>query len=85
MMNESKSELRTSIRDRIIGTYYSFYGQAFISVLLPFFTYELDILRLDKTHLVRDAMEVFMVFRLVLLTDWIIGDDRYIFLSEGAT
>ena len=85
MMNESKSELRTSMPARIRAYYYSFYDDAYFNVLSPFIACEVDIFLHDDNPCVKETMRIAIIYRFLSFSDWIIGDDRDIFLSEGAT
>ena len=88
-MNNTKMDLGGNIKSpimmSIIMTYYSFYGNAMLSIITDFIPEERHILKTSEDKLERACASLSIIARFFFFSDWVLDDDWDIFLREDHT
>ena len=88
-MNNTKMDLGGNIKSpimmSIIMTYYSFYGNAMLSIITDFIPEERHILKTSEDKLERASASLSIIARFFFFSDWVLDDDWDIFLREDHT
>ena len=79
------SEIKFPIMMSIIMTYYSFYGNAMLSIITDFIPEERHILKTSEDKLERASASLSIIARFFFFSDWVLDDDWDIFLREVHT
>ena len=79
------SEIKFPIMMSIMMAYYSFYGNAMLSIIADFIPEERHILKTSEDEMERGCASLSILTRFFFFSDWVLDDDLSIFLREDHT